>query len=288
MHVSNPFTASKRREQRDEAIMDTHRKERQQREDTRQAAWESSQRAQQMQKGVDRAGGPGGNKGASLAERSKYQFEADSEDDEMENEIDANLDALHGAAGRLKGLASAMGTEVDQQNKHIARITDKVSWLSDSSNWLAFCGGFADTSRNPDRPRRRPDCHEPRPPRPHQIRVERDKTIDQSGICGAPFRRSATLALYIHTFPPNERKRKRRRDERMRVATHPKKWRIHLSLSPHLKAHGVFFGTIILFLCNGMTLLNPRCMQTVLWAFFLLYISRCTCFFRREMKFLGW
>ncbi|GME64678.1 Transporter sec9 [Neofusicoccum parvum] len=131
MHVSNPFTASKRREQRDEAIMDTHRKERQQREDTRQAAWESSQRAQQMQKGVDRAGGPGGNKGASLAERSKYQFEADSEDDEMENEIDANLDALHGAAGRLKGLASAMGTEVDQQNKHIARITDKTDRVDD-------------------------------------------------------------------------------------------------------------------------------------------------------------
>ena len=31
--------------------------------------------------------GAGANK-ASLAQRSKYQFEADSEDDEMENEID--------------------------------------------------------------------------------------------------------------------------------------------------------------------------------------------------------
>ncbi|KAK0661053.1 Protein transport protein SEC9 [Lasiodiplodia hormozganensis] len=126
MHVSNPFTASKRREARDQAIIDTHRKEKQQREDTRAAAYDSAQRQQQMQKDVNRPGNFGGNKQASLAERSKYQFEADSEDDEMENEIDSNLDALHGAAGRLKGLAAAMGNEVDQQNKHIARITDKT------------------------------------------------------------------------------------------------------------------------------------------------------------------
>ena len=128
MHVSNPFTASKRREARDQAIIDTHRKEKQQREDTRQAAWESGQRQQQVQKDVNRAGSGFGNRQANLAERSKYQFEADSEDDEMEDEIDSNLDALHGAAGRLKGLASAMGQEVDTQNKHIARITDKVSF----------------------------------------------------------------------------------------------------------------------------------------------------------------
>jgi len=44
----------------------------------------------------------------------------------MENEIDDNLEALHGAAGKLKGLASAMGREVDKQNEHIIRITGKV------------------------------------------------------------------------------------------------------------------------------------------------------------------
>ncbi|KAK7726017.1 Protein transport protein S9 plasma membrane t-SNARE [Botryosphaeria dothidea] len=130
MHVSNPFTASKRREARDQAIMDTHRKEKQQREDTRAAAFESQQRQQQTQRTMGR-GGPGGNKAANLAERSKYQFEADSDDDEMENEIDANLDALHGAAGRLKGLAGAMGKEVDEQNRHISRITDKTDRVDD-------------------------------------------------------------------------------------------------------------------------------------------------------------
>jgi len=46
----------------------------------------------------------------------------------MENEIDDNLEALHGAAGKLKGLAGAMGREVDKQNEHIIRITGKVSF----------------------------------------------------------------------------------------------------------------------------------------------------------------
>lgn len=49
---------------------------------------------------------------STLADRAKYQFEADSEDDEMENEIDSNLDALHGAAKRLNALGRAMGEEV--------------------------------------------------------------------------------------------------------------------------------------------------------------------------------
>jgi len=68
---------------------------------------------------------------SSLAERSKYQFEADSEDEEMENEIDNNLDLLHGAAGRLKQLGLAMGDEVDAQNRHIDRIGGKVDKVDD-------------------------------------------------------------------------------------------------------------------------------------------------------------
>lgn len=42
-------------------------------------------------------------------------------DDEMENEIDSNLDQLHGAAKRLNQLGRAMGEETDTQNKHIGR-----------------------------------------------------------------------------------------------------------------------------------------------------------------------
>lgn len=76
-------------------------------------------------------------KSASLAERAKFQFEADSEDDEMENEIDANLDALGGAAARLNGLARATGKEVDEQNRHLERINAKSSRVDDE-----VCFGF--------------------------------------------------------------------------------------------------------------------------------------------------
>jgi len=49
----------------------------------------------------------------------------------MENEIDNNLDLLHGAAGRLKQLGLAMGEEVDAQNRHMDRISDKVDTVDD-------------------------------------------------------------------------------------------------------------------------------------------------------------
>jgi len=130
MHVSNPFTAGRRREARDQAIMDRHHSERDVREATRQAAFNSQQRQAEQAKSL---GGPGRTGGGqrNLAERSKYQFEADSEDEEMENEIDDNLDQLHGAAGRLGHLAKAMGTEVESQNKHIDRISGKTDNVED-------------------------------------------------------------------------------------------------------------------------------------------------------------
>ena len=129
MHVSNPFTASSRREARDQKIMDNHHRDREARDATRRAAWESSARQDNNQRAVQGAGA--GAKKSSLAERAKYQFEADSEDDEMENEIDSNLDALHGAAKRLNQLGRAMGDEVDTQNKHIDRIIGKTDKVDD-------------------------------------------------------------------------------------------------------------------------------------------------------------
>ena len=77
-------------------------------------------------------------KQASLAERAKFQFEADSEDDEMENEIDSNLNALGGAAARLNGLARATGKEVDEQNRHLERINQKSSKVDDEVHFFAL------------------------------------------------------------------------------------------------------------------------------------------------------
>lgn len=41
------------------------------------------------------------------------------------------MDQLHGAAQRLNALGRAMGQEVDTQNKHIDRITQKTDKVDD-------------------------------------------------------------------------------------------------------------------------------------------------------------
>ncbi|KAF2836229.1 hypothetical protein M501DRAFT_987403 [Patellaria atrata CBS 101060] len=132
VHMKNPFTATSRRAERDAEIMESHHRERAERDATREAAYQTASRHNQSSRSL--AGSSQQqqrSKAASLAERAKYQFEADSEDEDMENEIDANLDALHGAAGRLKGLSLAMGREVDEQNGHIDRITGKTDRVDD-------------------------------------------------------------------------------------------------------------------------------------------------------------
>jgi protein transport protein SEC9 len=49
----------------------------------------------------------------------------------MEEEIDDNLDKIHGVTGQLKKIALAMGEEVDAQNKHLDRIGGKVDRVDD-------------------------------------------------------------------------------------------------------------------------------------------------------------
>lgn len=126
VHVGNPFTSAQRRERRDEEIINRHREERDQRESSRQAAFQSGQRMEETFRGFNKEGQAAPKGKSTLAERAKYQFENDSEDDEMENELDSNIDALSGAAGRLNMLARATGKEVEEQNKHLERITGKV------------------------------------------------------------------------------------------------------------------------------------------------------------------
>jgi hypothetical protein len=151
VHVANPFTGAERRHKRDEDILNKHREEREEREKSREAAFQSNQRMDRKFRDIQSAGGaPGAGNKASLAERAKYQFEADSEDDEMENEIDSNLDALSGAAGRLNLLARATGEEIEAQNRHLDRITGKVSisaLLQCCLTLNEFCRAIAWTTR---------------------------------------------------------------------------------------------------------------------------------------------
>lgn len=129
VHISNPLTSASRRQRRDDDIMEKHQTERAMREATRREGYETDQRLQKTFKDLNNAtdNSAVARKKSSLAERAKYQFEADSEDEKMEDEIDSNIEALHGAATRLNGLARATGTELDEQNRHLTRINDKVS-----------------------------------------------------------------------------------------------------------------------------------------------------------------
>ena len=53
--------------------------------------------------------------------------QADSDDENMEQEIDDNIDQLSAVTGRLNMLARATGQEVDHQNKILQRVSEKVS-----------------------------------------------------------------------------------------------------------------------------------------------------------------
>ncbi|KAK5171938.1 Protein transport protein S9 plasma membrane t-SNARE [Saxophila tyrrhenica] len=131
VHVSNPFTAKSREQAANAIALEKHQAERAQRDATTAEAYGTQARQQQHQRDVNGnvVRKPAGSK--SLAERAKYQFEADSEDEEMENEIDDNLDAIHRGAKTLNALGKAMGTEIESQNKHIDRITTKTDKVDD-------------------------------------------------------------------------------------------------------------------------------------------------------------
>lgn len=127
VHMNNPFTAKERRIRDEEKIIERHQLEREQREATREAAFQSSARMNKNFKGLEGTGS--GMPKASLADRAKYQFEADSDDDRMEDEIERNIDDLGGAAKRLNILARAMGEEADSQNEQLLKVQGKVSLL---------------------------------------------------------------------------------------------------------------------------------------------------------------
>ena len=110
MQVNNPFTKTRRKGERDDRILETHRTERAERDATRAAAWASANRQAETDRKLRDPQNPATKK-SNLAERSKYQFEADSEDEAMEDEIDSNIDALGGAANRLNRLVRLLNSE---------------------------------------------------------------------------------------------------------------------------------------------------------------------------------
>lgn len=63
------------------------------------------------------------------SQRSRFQFESAASDDELEDELDDNLDEIGDMTKRLRALGTAMGQELDSQNKRIEDISGKTDGL---------------------------------------------------------------------------------------------------------------------------------------------------------------
>ncbi|KAK5112456.1 hypothetical protein LTR62_004212 [Meristemomyces frigidus] len=74
---------------------------------------------------------PSAEKQRNLLDRTKFQFEADSDDDQMEEELEDNLAQLHKGATMVKKLGQAMGKELETQNAHLERISAKTDKVDD-------------------------------------------------------------------------------------------------------------------------------------------------------------
>ena len=127
----NPFNRKSRLRQQEEKIKAQKTQEKYLRETNRQGAYASEQRLKQgitlnatnseiHRKYKD---------DQSLAAAKRYQFENDSEDDEMEKELAANLDQIGLYLKKLKNAASTMGVEVESQNNRLRDIEENADRL---------------------------------------------------------------------------------------------------------------------------------------------------------------
>lgn len=127
----NPFNRKLRLRQQEEMIKTQKAQEKYMRESNRQGAYASEQRLKQgitnnaTNSDVHRKY----KDDQSLAAAQRYQFENDSEDDEMEKELASNLDQIGMYSKKLKNAASTMGVEVESQNKRLRDIEENADRL---------------------------------------------------------------------------------------------------------------------------------------------------------------
>lgn len=127
--AGNPFTKNKRQNAADEAALERHRMERGVREDTRGQGFSAQQRMESTFKAYDEQ--PKGLTGNRAADRSKFTFrddgdEEDSEDERMEDHIDQGLAKMSLRTQQLKMIAQDMGDDIERQNGTLDRLQEKV------------------------------------------------------------------------------------------------------------------------------------------------------------------
>ncbi|KAF2766890.1 hypothetical protein EJ03DRAFT_390742 [Teratosphaeria nubilosa] len=127
---TNPFASKEKRYNRQlEESAARHRVEKREREQTAANAYQSKARADQFQKDIRDVNKPMPKK--SLADRARFQFEADEEDDAVEDEIDRDLDDVYAGVQRLNAIGRAMDTEISGQLKNLEKINDKADRVDD-------------------------------------------------------------------------------------------------------------------------------------------------------------
>ncbi|KAJ2956457.1 hypothetical protein NQZ79_g7705 [Umbelopsis isabellina] len=109
VHVKNPFK---------------------ERNDIRQYEYSSKQRLDNAQRVAGRTS-ESNSQNRSKIDRQLYQFEADEEDDALEDEQERNVNIISDSLGRLKNSALTMREEVESQNKRLAKINGKVEPLTE-------------------------------------------------------------------------------------------------------------------------------------------------------------
>lgn len=128
------FNKSAKRDKEEQRISNRHDEEANEREQTRADQFESRQRIddafRNMDRTVEQPAGQYAKAKARGTERSRYQFEASTSDNEVEDELDDNLDEISGIVGRLKALATTSGLEVEAQNRKLELLDPKVGGLS--------------------------------------------------------------------------------------------------------------------------------------------------------------
>ncbi|CUM65268.1 uncharacterized protein PRCAT00002901001 [Priceomyces carsonii] len=127
----NPFNKKSRLAQREEKIKNSKAQEKYLRETNRKNMYDSEQRIKQ---GITQNATSSdvhqkyqGERDLQAAQR--YQFENDSEDDEIEKELASNLDQIGLYAKKLKSSANTMGQEVDSQNSRLRQIEEDTDRL---------------------------------------------------------------------------------------------------------------------------------------------------------------
>lgn len=127
----NPFNKKSRLRQQEERIKSLKMQEKYLKETNRQEMYASEQRIKQglSNNATNNEVHEKYRGERDLAAAKRYQFENDSEDDEMEKEIAGNLDQIGQYAKKLHGLANTMGQEVESQNQRLKKIEDDADRL---------------------------------------------------------------------------------------------------------------------------------------------------------------